>query len=107
MKKIKIIRTLEEKEILINSFLKSNQSMAQWCRDNQIPTTTFNGWMRRRKTKIAFIPLEPAITKKIHVKESQDINLILEFMDCKITINNNSPLDLLEKTLKVVKNLYV
>lgn len=68
-------RTLEEKENLINAFLKGNQSMAKWCKENQISLSTFNGWMKKRKDKVTFISLESPVN---HLQESVQTELHIE-----------------------------
>lgn len=97
-------RTLEEKENLINAFLKSNQSMTKWCKEHQISLSTFNGWMKKRKNNVTFIPLESPVNP---LQESASNELHIEFKDFRITIGDHSSMLLLENTLKVVRNLYV
>jgi hypothetical protein len=101
-------RTLEEKEMLINSFIDSKKSVAGWCRDNQIPITTFNGWMKKRKTKVTFLPLKSTNTAiKNSSEKSKQTELIIEFKEFKFNISNASSVELLEKAIRVVKDLYV
>lgn len=101
-------RTLEEKEMLIKSFIESKNSVAVWCRDNQIPITTFNGWMKKRKAKVTFLPLKSANTAINNSSEKlKQAELIIEFKEFKFNISNDSSVELLEKAIRVVKNLYV
>lgn len=97
-------RTYEEKENLITAFLKSNQSMTKWCKEHQISLSTFNGWMKKRKGNVTFIPLESPVNP---FQKSTPNELHIEFRDFKITIGDHSSMLLLESTLNVVKNLYV
>lgn len=101
-------RTLDEKENFISAFLKSNMSMAKWCKENQIPITTFRGWMKNKKGKVTFIPLKPSDSNvNSTFEKAATLDLIIEFKDFKFNISNDSSIELLEKTIKVVKNLYV
>ncbi len=104
-------KTQEEKEALVNTFLKSNQSLSKWCKDKNIPITTFSGWIKKYKNKVSFIPLDPipktttvvaTVTKKSLINE-----LRIEFNEFKITITDGSSMHLLENVLKVVKKLNV
>lgn len=101
-------RTQEEKEGLVKAFLKSELSLSKWCKENKIPITTFNGWMKKYENKVSFIQLEP--TTKTSVEETEKLfknEISIEFNEFKITITDHSSMHLLENVLKVVKNLNV
>lgn len=62
-------RSQDEKEALINNFLKSNLSLSKWCKENKILITTFNSWMKNYKNKVIFIPLDPIPKTSVMVDE--------------------------------------
>ncbi|HKM34137.1 MAG TPA: hypothetical protein VJY54_05280, partial [Lachnospiraceae bacterium] len=57
-------KTKKEKHILVNNYLESGLSKTAWCRNNNIPISTFVGWEKQLnkviKDKVIFVSPKPS-----------------------------------------------
>ena len=78
----KIKRTKEEKQKLVSEFKKSGLSKVQWCQNNNIPVSTFNGWIfpnnQKTKEKCQFV--------EINVPTAKTELISIEYKNFKINI---------------------
>ena len=105
----------DEKQILINKFITSGKSKNSWCKENNIPLTTFHGWLKKNKdsivkeTKTTFIQVKASNMKdSILNKKAENVfdsPLILEIGKCKLSIPQNINISHLDNVLKVVTKL--
>ena len=86
----KIKRNKEENNKLVSEFKKSGLSKVQWCQDNNIPISTFNGWLfpnnQKTKEKCKFLEINVP-TDKTNTHKTESISI--EYKDFKINIPQN------------------
>jgi transposase-like protein len=117
-------RTKEEKEALIKNYLESGLSKNAWCRNNNIPISTFNGWEKKinkgsNTDEVIFVspkPKKQSDTETISptIIEDNTSNLkaaefttILEVYDCKLHINETTPFSFISQLIKTVRESHV
>lgn len=88
MTKIKI--TKEEKQKLVSEFKKSGLSKVQWCQNNNIPVSTFNGWIfpnnQKTKEKCKFVEINIPTNETNTIKTE---SISIEYKDFRINIPQN------------------
>ena len=99
----KIKRNKEEKQKLVSEFKKSGLSKVQWCQDNNIPISTFNGWLfpnnQKTKEKCKFLEINVP-TDKTNKHKTESISI--EYKDFKINIPQNIDSEAITEILKGV-----
>lgn len=116
-------KTKEEKQILLNKYLDSGLSKNEWCRKNNIPISTLVGWEKQlnriNKDEIIFISPKPSkgINKekrrpsvandKVSIAEPAVFTAILETHECKLHINEKTPISFISQLLQVLREAYV
>jgi len=114
-------KTREEKQSLVNNYLESGLSKKAWCKNNNIPVSTLVGWEKQlKKAKnddIIFVSPKPSrynekISSSINIDNSSDkytgvFTTILEIGDCKLHINENTPISFIGQIIKAVRESYV
>lgn len=83
-------RTKEEKQKLVSEFKKSGLSKVQWCQNNNIPVSTFNGWIfpknQKAKEKCKFVEINIPTDKTNTIKIEP---ISIEYKDFKVNIPQN------------------
>ena len=86
----KIKRTKEEKQNLVSDFKKSGLSKVQWCQNNNIPVSTFNGWIfpnnQKTKEKCKFVEINIPTNETNTIKTE---SISIEYKDFRINIPQN------------------
>jgi transposase-like protein len=114
-------KTKEEKQSLVNNYLESGLSKKAWCENNNIPVSTLVGWEKQlkkaKKDDIIFVsPKSSQANEKIRSSIKADkasdkgaavFTTILEIEDCKLHINENTPIPFIGQIIKVVRESYV
>lgn len=116
-------KTKKEKHILVNNYLESGLSKTAWCRNNNIPISTFVGWEKQLnkviKDKVIFVSPKPS--KEINKEktrsfvrrdkssgvEAAEFTTILEIYECKLHINENTPFSFISQLIKAVRESHV
>lgn len=94
-------KTHEEKKKLINSWQASGLSMTQWCKNQDIPVSTFSGW----KTQLED-PMHLKAQDFISINsDSGGAGIELQFEAISIKLSKNFDPDVLAKCLVVIKRL--
>lgn len=122
MKKRKF-KTKEEKQVLVNNYLKSGLSRKAWCSKNNIPISTLIGWEKQlnriNKDEIIFVSPKPSkeinkdkrrssVSKdKANDVERAAFTTILEVEECKLHINESIPFNLISQLIKAVREAHV
>jgi len=116
-------RTKEEKQVLVKNYLESGLSRKAWCSKNNIPISTLVGWEKQlnriNKDEIIFISPKPSkrINKekrrpsvandKVIIAEPAVFTAILETHECKLHINEKTPISFISQLLQVLREAYV
>ena len=83
-------RTKEEKQKLVSEFKKSGLSKVQWCQNNNIPVSTFNGWIfpknQKAKEKCKFVEINIPTNETNTIKTE---SISIEYKDFRINIPQN------------------
>lgn len=99
----KIQRTNEEKQKLVSEFKESGLSKVQWCQNNNIPISTFNGWLfpkkQNSKNKCKFVEINISTEES---DKSKTEPITIEYKDFKINILQNIDAVVLTEILKGV-----
>ena len=116
-------KTKEEKQVLVNNYLKSGLSRKAWCSKNNIPISTLIGWEKQlnriNKDEIIFVSPKPSkeINKdkgrpSVSKDKASDVEVaafttILEIKECKLHINENIPFHFISQLIKAVREAHV
>ncbi len=77
-----------ERELFLKEWKKSGKSVMGFCREKNIPPTTFYGWTKsQRKKKNKEIPFVQVKSKPV---QNCSINVVIEKADLKVHIPFNS-----------------
>jgi hypothetical protein len=97
-------RTWEEREALVRQWRESGKKMSDWCRERQIPITTFCGWAYRKKR-----PNRNTIVSRSDFTELKNevsgAKVLIEWLGCKIHIDSQNASQILEKCLSIIGRL--
>ena len=89
-------RTPQERSSLVKQWRESGKTMSAWCREHQIPITTFCGWAYKKASSMTrgdFTELK---------EETSCTGVLIKWRGCKIHMDHhNAPL-ILEKCLSVI-----
>ena len=109
MENIKSLSNAERKEFALLHYKNwqiSGLSKSEYCRENNLKTTTFTGWKRyqkiKEKSKITKIPTK-TVTELIPIETGLELKLGNSF---SIAINQNFNPDLLKRVLKTLGALH-
>jgi hypothetical protein len=110
----KTYRTNDEKTTLVNDFIASGKSKNIWCKENNIPVSTFLDWLKKysaKEEKVTFVPLKiqdssaGTVTGKGKTAPHEDI--IIESDSLKIHVSKNASISFIKELLEVVKSVNV
>ena len=94
-------RTWEEREALVRQWRESGKKMSDWCRERQIPITTFCGWAYpKRSLKRNKIIARSDFTELKN--ELPTAKVIIEWRGSKIHIEAETASVILEKCLPII-----
>lgn len=95
--------TSEERSMLIKKYKESGLSMVSWCKENDMPYSTFCKWNLNSKKKQEFIELKQADIQKETQKEDLEnpfSEILIEAGSLKIHVPVKEGLNLIEKLMK-------
>jgi len=97
-------RTWEERETLVRQWRESGKKMSDWCRERQIPITTFCGWTYRKKRSHKNHIVSRSDFTELK-NETRDPKVLIEWFGCKIYIDSQNASQILEKCLPIIGRL--
>jgi hypothetical protein len=95
-------RTDEEKKALVKAWQESGKKMTVWCRENNIPKSTFQGWLHPR----GILEKQYIISRSdfIEIKsEETEAAVVIEWMNCKISIDSYNAPEILATCLPIIR----
>lgn len=104
-----------EKKELVQTFIASGESMSHWCRERNLPHSTFYGWIKKYGKVLSkdFIEIKATSTPKSRRNNElsptikRNTTLVIESRNFKIGVETNVDTTLLKTVLKVVATLDV
>ena len=101
-------------EMVMEDFTNSKKSKSDYCKDNEIPISTFNYWVNRLEElrqlentgKDKFIELPQSLTKNQTIKIDHNDLLIfipeiaIDYDGIRILLNTSTPMTLLSTVMK-------
>ena len=100
------ITNKQERLNLVTQFIASGQSQITWCKEQDIPASTFAKWVKEYKgtsEKMKLIPLSPkksSNTIPTNIKASENIVLI-EIGPCKIYLQEKAAMTFMPQAMEV------
>ena len=95
----------DEKLAYIEKFRKQKVSQAQFAKENNIPATTFGGWLKlERESIFGEINLKPAVTKQDELTVVPKVRdtIVIEKEDMKIELKKGFDKEFLRKIVEVL-----
>lgn len=104
-------RTKEEWLNLVGQWKNSGKRMTEWCREHQIPKTSFRYWLPKKKksnaqtllTSQSFIELTHTHSKPSHPKASIETGVTIEYQKAHIHLTKDFDSAVLTKCLRALK----
>jgi transposase-like protein len=96
-------KTQQEKDSIIKEWEESGIPMTKWCRQKEIPLTTFYGWKKRKNGQKTL-----RLHKKDFVNLKTELNRVeieLEYQEIKIRLSKDWDQKSLEKCLIALRTL--
>ncbi len=121
---MQMMRSLDEAYSIVMECRKSGMSDYSWCRENNIPTSTFYYWLKKLRNKNYALPNEPVkVPHAVKLKQdvvkievinddhsvvaypdrSNDASIRLEYFGTTVEISNNADPRLLSSLLSILK----
>lgn len=102
-------KSYADKEQLIDDFKASGLSMAKFCKQHDIPSSTFSGWLRTAKKKSASEKTVKFVEVTVPAERvaEDSASITVEYKDIKISVSDTFEPELFKTMLKAVMEIYV
>ena len=94
------VRKNQERKALVEDWESSGESLSRWCRNKNIPRSTFTLWEKKFLKKNT-----PSQSPFIELPPEEKTNLHLECKGIKILLEKNFDEDMLIQCLKLLRRI--